>query len=269
MNDQAVLTADEVVTADEINAEHALTHDHAVSVVKHAVRCGELLLKKKAQLKHGEFQPWIEANCEFSYKAAAKYMKAYSASQKSTAVDFSSIAKLLESDKPHGGYSKAVYTGDNEWYTPAQYLDAARDALGEIDLDPATNAHAQKSIKAGRFYTPEDNGLNKKWSGRVWLNPPYARDLLPQFVDKLLKEYNAGHVTEAICLTHNYTDTEWFHSLASGANAFCFTNGRIRFVKDDGTEASPTQGQVFTYFGERPDSFARAFNHIGVILCHA
>jgi hypothetical protein len=37
-------------------------------------------------------------------------------------------------------------TGNMEWNTPAEYIELARNALGGIDLDPASNDLAQKTI---------------------------------------------------------------------------------------------------------------------------
>jgi hypothetical protein len=37
---------------------------------------------------------------------------------------------------------RARGTGENEWYTPAKYIDDARKVLGQIDLDPATSDSA-------------------------------------------------------------------------------------------------------------------------------
>lgn len=44
----------------------------------------------------------------------------------------------------------------------------------------------------------------------------------------MIAEVQAGHVTEAIMITHNYIDTNWFHKLVGVATAICFTKGRVK-----------------------------------------
>jgi hypothetical protein len=79
--------------ADDINAEHRLVETCFTSSMGHYIRCGELILKQKERLKHGELKPWIAANCEFSYETARDYMRA--AKEKSRGLPFSSLADLL------------------------------------------------------------------------------------------------------------------------------------------------------------------------------
>jgi DNA N-6-adenine-methyltransferase (Dam) len=79
----------------------------------------------------------------------------------------------------------------SEHYTPAIYIEAAREVLGRIDLDPASNARAQKTVKAGAYFTEKDDGLQQEWRGNVWLNPPYG-DLVGEFIAKLSAELAAG-----------------------------------------------------------------------------
>ena len=129
-------------------------------------------------------------------------------------------------------------TGDNEWYTPAEYIELAREVMGGIDLDPATSAAAQETVHAEKWFDEKTNGLAQEWHGRVWLNPPYAQPFIAEFANKMAMEFSAGRVSEAVMLTHNYTDTAWFHEIASAASAICFTRGRIRFVRDDGEVAA-------------------------------
>ncbi len=78
-----------------------------------------------------------------------------------------------------------------EWYTPGEYVEAARAVLGGIDLDPASSELANETVRATEFFTEEDDGLSRQWRGRVWLNPPYGR-LCPGFVAKLSAEYEGG-----------------------------------------------------------------------------
>jgi phage N-6-adenine-methyltransferase len=159
---------------------------------------------------------------------------------------------------------RAKGTGENEWYTPAKYLDLARQVLGQFDLDPASSDAAQERVQAAEYFTAEDDGLAQEWRGRVWLNPPYAQPLIQQFAEKMAAEVSTGRVVEAVMLTHNYTDTEWFHTLESVSAAICFTRGRIAFESTQGV-AAPTQGQAFFYFGSGVEHFRSVFASVGFV----
>jgi ParB family chromosome partitioning protein len=163
------------------------------------------------------------------------------------------------------GAHLAQSTGDNEWYTPAEYVESAREALGTIDLDPASNEAAQEVVKAARYHTAATDGLKQPWSGRVWLNPPYAQPLISDFVNKLIAEYEAGKVRAAVLLTNSSTDTAWFHAAARASDAICFTKGRIRFWKPSGDLGQPLQGQAFFYFGRDRAQFNSAFAQHGFV----
>lgn len=154
-------------------------------------------------------------------------------------------------------------TGEFERYTPALYIEAARKVLGEIDLDPATSVEAQRTVRASKYFTVEADGLAREWHGRVWLNPPYHRELAPAFIAKLIEELAAKRVTAAILLTNNCTDTDWYLQAEAAAQAICFTHGRIKFTDENGTEVLPTQGQAFFYYGPDVQAFAGVFCRIG------
>ena len=154
-------------------------------------------------------------------------------------------------------------SGNNEWYTPADYIEAARWVLGAIELDPASSAQANEVVQAERFYALEDDGLSQEWRGHVWLNPPYATDLINQFADKLIAHVDTKDVPAAVVLVNNATETAWFRQLVSRANAICFPSSRIKFWSADGAVGAPLQGQAVLYFGTDRDAFIEAFKPFG------
>lgn len=152
----------------------------------------------------------------------------------------------------------------NEWYTPAEYIDAARAVLGGIDLDPASCAEANAVVQAARFYSEADPGLDHEWKGRVWLNPPYGR-LAGAFVVRLCEEYAAGRVDAAVCLVNAHcTDTAWFRPLWD--HALCFTYGRLNFAKGTTARGGSTHGSVFAYLGLDHAAFTSQFSQYGAIV---
>jgi hypothetical protein len=161
-----------------------------------SARAQEITKFKEPQIS--KFGRWMKREMEYRAAILAAAMK-----------------KAIAADDKYRGEG----TGENEWYTPERYVEAARLAMGSIDLDPASCAEAQAVIKAGAFYTRQDDGLKREWHGNIWINPPFSRDLIATFTGKLASEYAAGRTKQAILLTHNNTDTEWFHEAVSTASA--------------------------------------------------
>jgi DNA N-6-adenine-methyltransferase (Dam) len=165
-------------------------------------------------------------------------------------------------------YRQGAYAGEDEWHTPARYIEAARAVLGAIDCDPASHVLAQKWIQAASeilHYRRQRPQTTLVWP--VWLNPPCERGLLSAFVDKLMAELACGNVTAAILLVHSCTDTQWLHAAARASQAICFASGRIHFVAPCGdTAASTTHGQAFFYSGGDNEPFRPAFSEIGLVM---
>jgi len=167
--------------------------------------------------------------------------------------------EYIAPSKPHIAHN----SGNSEWYTPKEYIEAARGVLGVIDLDPASCEVANRVVQAGRYFTAKENGLEKEWRGNIWMNPPYVGELIPKFCDKLRLHVESGDVTQAISLTNNATETAWFNTLVGISSAILFPKSRVKFYMPDGKTGTPLQGQCIFYIGDNPKLFMEVFEPFG------
>lgn len=180
-------------------------------------------------------------------------------------------------------------SGDTEKYTPPYIIEAARQVMGGIDLDPASSTAANVTVRATTIFTVADNGLSKRWFGRAWMNHPFHRgekacvspcrkvtcvkrghciteDIPPNadWINKLVQEYQCGNVEQALCICYASTSEDWFAPLHNYPQCYLF--GRTNYYLPDGTEQKGvTKGSVVTYLGGNVFEFAKAFAPYGSV----
>lgn len=155
-------------------------------------------------------------------------------------------------------------SGNSEWFTPPEIIEAAREVMGSIDLDPASCYEANQIVKAQMFYIID--GLGESWLHRnVWMNHPFSRENNKAWIAKFVGTYLAGNMEQGCCITYAATSEEWFRPLLEWPQ--CFLHGRTNYL--DPVTLKPvkgvTKGSVVTYLGPNVARFAQVFSKLGTV----
>lgn len=188
-----------------------------------------------------------------------------------------------------------------EWYTPSAFVEAAREVMGGIDLDPASHEEANRTVKAAEFFTEIDNGLRLGWHGRIFLNPPGG--LVREFWQALVLPPNSGTIEQVIWIGYSLEQLQTLQTQGSRKSPLdfpiCVTSKRIAFIENEAkkqarrakalaegtmpgaTDAkrrsarlvmegkplpdSPSHSNYITYLGPNIDAFARIFSQFGQV----
>ena len=131
----------------------------------------------------------------------------------------------------------------DEWYTPPEIFKI----LGErFTLDPCSPG-GNHWVPADRWFTKEDDGLSKIWTGFVFMNPPFGGR--NGHIPWLKKFFDHGN---GIAIVRAYTSSAWFHDYATQADAMFFPKGKTKFIRPDGSIGkAPGHGVVLLAAGDR------------------
>jgi len=153
--------------AQAINREHAEVTAAAQRGLEHARRAGELLDQAKAQVGHGGWLPWLEANCEVSARTAQAYMRVARRwaelagdAQRVADLSFREALKILAEPKVEEDQ------GDN-----STLID--EDGPGDLDRQPGDARYIPSPgcMLIGEYFgsTPESDDV-------VWVVPHKSRE---------------------------------------------------------------------------------------------
>lgn len=103
-----------------------------------------------------------------------------------------------------------------EWETPSDLFHEL-DKEFNFTLDPCASS---ENAKCKKFYTIQENGLSKDWSGnRVFVNPPFGN----QISKWVRKSFDEAENCVVVMLIPARTDTTWWHEYV--------IKGEVRFIK--------------------------------------
>lgn len=168
---------------------------------------------------------------------------------------------------------------NDDWRTPPSIIELVHQVLGEIDLDPASSELANQQVKAKRFITAEEDGLNTDWNlngGSVFINPPGGKlgikSISIEFWKKLMLEKYHCRLGHAIFLSFSieHLQTSQGKGVPSIKNfPFCVPRKRIAFVDPTSDSmVAPSHSNMIVYVPgtvDRTSKFKEVFSVLGDI----
>jgi hypothetical protein len=142
-----------------------------------------------------------------------------------------------------------------QWNTPPQVVADIVRFMGTIDLDPCADPEHRIPAEAHFSRHPID-GLLIPWRGRVYMNPPYGRE-----IGKWVLKARTEPLLEIVMLLPARTDTQWFQPLF--VYPICFIAGRLHFSQAASGAPFPS---VLVYRGPRIAAFCQHFRRYGRIV---
>lgn len=166
---------------------------------------------------------------------------------------------------------RKINSDSHHWGTPPKYVNAVREFLGTIALDPCSNESSV--VGAGVEYVlPDKDGLIESWNyPTIYVNPPYGRDPVRRtsILDWLRRcsEANKDYGSEVLALIPVAVNTKHWKSYIFGvANSVCFlADTRLKFINGSNDKGAPMACSI-VYWGRDTERFYAQFSKFGAVV---
>jgi len=166
----------------------------------------------------------------------------------------------------------------NNWRTPHSVVSCVKALLGTIDLDAASDEDANDLLQATAFFSKENSGLDKPWTGRnIFVNPPGGildgKSATKLFWEKAVREYlNSQGEKEILFLAFSMEILQVSQSCEMSAMdfPFCIPRKRLHFWHPEEPNAkAPTHGNAIILLSNDPITilrFKEIFSLLGKVV---
>ena len=138
-------------------------------------------------------------------------------------------------------HNKEGIIATDEWYTPIEFIEQ----FGKFDTDPCVPIDMRWKT-AETMYNKNDDGLKKEWYGRVWLNPPYSKELITEFLKKMGKHGNG-----IALVLPKFSSKLFREEVFPNVDAIFILEKRIKFYDYNWKQQkSPIANSVLLIYGE-------------------
>lgn len=150
-----------------------------------------------------------------------------------------------------------------DYFTPLEIVDAAREGMGGIDLDAASHWLANRTLRIPEYFTVGYSAFDNDWSGRVWLNPPYGDN--GRWFERALAFIDSGAVGQMCMLSPVWAFTTGIAGrFMARSSVMILLTPTPTFWGNAGGRTGTNQPHAIVYIGERGHDVVRAFTDFGI-----
>lgn len=164
---------------------------------------------------------------------------------------------------PWNKLSTPTPASGEDFYTPPEIVEAARVAMGGIDLDAASHWFANRTHKIPEYFHHGRSAFDNRWRGNVWLNPPYGENA-PWFKE-ILKYLESGELNRICMISPVWAFTTiQARPIMARSSAMVLLSPTPQFWGHPGGNKGTNHPHAVIYIGDNPGRFIAAFERFGI-----